>query len=881
MLNYQILSTKLNRPRCFQSYFKRERLENLLEANNDKIATFIIAGAGYGKSTLVSQWLGDKQSVWISCDAEMNNLEVFLSYIVFASAKEQINFYPLTTQLLSSPNSIKEETLINTFFSEANNTSKKTYVVFDDFHLIKDPKVIKLLELYLNSPPENIHVILITRHDPAFSFSKHRLNNVFFELRMQDLSLSETEIEQYAFVNFNLKLTKKHIDLLIMQTEGWFLGLTQLLSAYATLQIPFKAGNTVLQQDQFNYYFAEEVIQRQPHNHHKVLFVCSLFYQFNHELIEHVLTKIEPDFPVNEISGTLMNKNNFTISLDSSNTYFRFHHQFHDALNAFFQNHSYAKQRKKCLEYGGQWLIDNHFYEDGIQKILESENISLAILQLSCFRYDLLNTDQYTRLGHIINLFPADIKKSNIELLLIKAILLENQGKYEVLAKVLDNCSDSVQKEELSKQQLGEYRMWQALLLFYSGEYSECLRFVNEALSLMADYASSIITFAYAYKALALNALNQTEEGMALLSNRLDLLHKNEYQSIVRTLVSKVVIYSLHSNLTSRQLYIPQIIEISDQHNYYETLGMGLYFQIETNYRTGNHGQCDTLYNKAHEIRYMMRPVWYAYLLGCKIHCRFYQDRKSFEEAMNQLNEFAREQNAENINQFQNALLIELALRNGNYDKALQLHQQTNYHLYPPFFNYFLAQITELKVLLYTCRDRYYKDFFKATENLWKYGQAQHHSNLLLKLNILTSIASYMQGNSNLAAKYMNDALNISDTTGDRFVYKEFSDHVFEILIYMQKNNVSSPQLQHILSLFEVSDPKQNKEAIELKDRDITLLNYVAQGLSNAQIANAMFLSPESVKKYLYGVYQDLGVKNRIQAIIKAKEMGLIDHKSV
>ena len=876
MYRQSLLTTKLNRPKSFQTYFKRERLENILEKNSDRIATLIVAGAGCGKSTLVSQWIQNKQLVWISCDTDMNNLEVFLSYIIFGFAKEKINAFPQTSKLLSGQNPISSEVLINSFISEANATSKKAYVVLDDFHLIDDPQIAKLLALYLRFPPENIHVIILTRHDLVYGFPKHRLNNVFLELRMKDLNLSKTELKQYAYANYNLKLAKEQVDLLIKNTEGWFLGVSQLLSAYTTLQIPISSNDKIIKSDQFSRYFAEEVMHHQSANNHKVLFVCSLFYQFSKELIECVLVNIDPGFPINEITGALLNKNNFTIGLDNSNTWYRFHHQFKEALKSFFKTHPYTKHKEKCLQFGGEWLVQNKFYEDGIQKTIESGNIPLAVKHLQSFRYDLLNTDHYTRLGHILSLFPEAEQKSNIELILVNAIILENHGKYEVLAEVLNNCGEIIKKGALSNQQFGEYKLLQAVLLFYSGEYSDCFRLVDEGLELMSDYAHSIITFAYAYKALSLNALSQTQEGLTLLRNRLDSLHKTQYHSIVRTLLPKALIYSLHSNLKSLQLLIPQIIEISEQHNLFETLGMGLYYQIETNYRTGILDQNNLLFNKCYEIRHLIRPVWYAHILGLKIYCGLHQDEKSFEEARNQLEEFALEQNAENITQFQNALLIEVALRDGNYTKALQLHQHTNYHLYPPIYYYYLPQITELKVLLYASSDGNLDEFFKASESLWKFGQSQQHQNLLLKLNILTSIASYMQGNINDAVKYMGDALSISEATGDRFVYIEFSDHVYEILASMQTKAVSSPHLLQILSLFEVSAHKKNRDDVELKDRDIKILGLVAKGLTNAQIAEQMFLSPESVKKYLYDIFRDLEVKNRMNAVLKARELGLI-----
>ena len=876
MYRQSLLLTKLNRPKSFQTYFKRERLEKILEKNSDRVATLIVAGAGCGKSTLVSQWIQNKQSVWISCDTDMNNLQVFLSYIVFGFAKEKINSFPQTSLLLSGQNPVSNKVLINTFISEANSTSKKAYVVLDDFHLIDDPQIAKLLALYLRFPPENIHVMILTRHDLVYGFSKQRLNDVFHELRMKQLNLSKTELKQYAQANYDLKLAKEHVDLIIKNTEGWFLGVSQLLSAYATLQIPLNANDEIIGSDQFSRYFAEEVMDHQSANIHKILYVCSLFYQFSKELIESVLLRIDPGFPIYEITGALLNKNNFTIGLDNSNTWYRFHHQFHEALKSFFQTHPYTKQRDNCLQWGGEWLVQNEFYEDGIQKMIESGNISLAVKHLQCFRYDLLNTDQYTRLGHLLSLFPDVEQKSNIELILINAIILENQGKYMALAEILDNCSDSVGKGELSNQQLGEYRVLQSVISFYSGEYSDCFRLVDEGLELMSDYAHSIITFAYAYKALSLNALSQTQESLTLLSMRLDSLHITQYQSIVRTLIPKAIIYSLHSDLESLQVLIPQVIEISEQHNLYETLGMGLYYQIETSYRIGKPDKINLHFDKGYEIRYLMRPVWYAHILAIKIHFSLHQDGKSPEEAINQLEEFALEQKAENITQLQNALLIEVALREGNYSKALRVHQQTNYHLYPPIYYYYLPQITELKVRLYASSDGNLDEFFKASENLWKYGQAQQHRNLLLKLNILTSVAYFMQGKNKDAARFMSDALSISEGTGDRFVFKEFSEHVYEILAYMQKNAASTPYLQHILSLFEVSARKNNKADVELKDRDIKILGLVAEGFTNAQIADQMFLSPESVKKYLYDIFGDLEVKNRMNAVLKARELGLI-----
>jgi ATP/maltotriose-dependent transcriptional regulator MalT len=134
MLTKPILSTKLTPPRCFQTYFERKRLVKLLEANKTKIATFIIGGLVMVKA-LASQWVKNKTSIWVSCDADMNDIESLLSYIVYAFIKNNLNLFPQTSILLSGQNKINKDLLVNTFFTEVNTTTKQTYVVLDDFHL--------------------------------------------------------------------------------------------------------------------------------------------------------------------------------------------------------------------------------------------------------------------------------------------------------------------------------------------------------------------------------------------------------------------------------------------------------------------------------------------------------------------------------------------------------------------------------------------------------------------------------------------------------------------------------------------------------------------------------------------------------------------------
>ena len=164
-----------------------------------------------------------------------------------------------------------------------------------------------------------------------------------------------------------------------------------------------------------------------------------------------------------------------------------------------------------------------------------------------------------------------------------------------------------------------------------------------------------------------------------------------------------------------------------------------------------------------------------------------------------------------------------------------------------------------------------------ASAPLWAYAEAQSHKNLLIKLNILSSIAHFRQNKKEDAIEKMEQGLDISHITGDTIVYTEFGNDVYEIINLVSKSDASSEHIKHVLSLFNVYPAKKAINGFSFKERDLNILNFVSMGYSNAQIADAMFLSPESVKKYLYDIFQALEVKSRMKAVIKAKEIGVIE----
>lgn len=171
-----MLKTKFNKPRITPDLIVREQLLNRLNAHKFLPFTLVIAPAGYGKSMIVSQWLesANEKNVWISLDNDHNDLRTFLKYFteailqLFPDSLKKLHAI-INSSELPSVNSICEE-LIN-----ALDILEENYIlVLDDYHMIQNEKIHKLISCLVKYPPENQHLVIISRTEPQFNFNELR-----------------------------------------------------------------------------------------------------------------------------------------------------------------------------------------------------------------------------------------------------------------------------------------------------------------------------------------------------------------------------------------------------------------------------------------------------------------------------------------------------------------------------------------------------------------------------------------------------------------------------------------------------------------------------------------------------------------------------------
>ena len=206
---------------------KRGRLLKRLSAHSERPLTLISAPAGYGKTTLLAQWLDQApyQATWLSLDENDNDLTVFLSYIVAAIQSLFPKGCISLQSLLTAPQMPPLDYLTTTLINEITALPKDFLLVLDDYHLIKNPDVHQLILALVQYAPPPLRLVLTTRSNPPFAVSRLRATHKLTEFRMNDLRFTLDEAQAYLKRSLGAEVSPETVTVLATRTEGWAAGL--------------------------------------------------------------------------------------------------------------------------------------------------------------------------------------------------------------------------------------------------------------------------------------------------------------------------------------------------------------------------------------------------------------------------------------------------------------------------------------------------------------------------------------------------------------------------------------------------------------------------------------------------------------------------------
>jgi LuxR family maltose regulon positive regulatory protein len=224
-----ILATKLYIPPPRSKIVLRPRL---IERLNEGLSascklTLISAPAGFGKTTLVSEWVAvcERPVAWISLDEGDNDPARFISYLVKALQTIQAGIGEGLLAALQSPQPLQIETILTTLLNEISTIPENFLLILDDFHLIDSQPVDQSLAFLIEHQPPQMHLLIASREDPSLPLARLRARGQCTELRAADLRFTPDEAAEFLNQVMGLNLSSEDITALDMRTEGWIAGL--------------------------------------------------------------------------------------------------------------------------------------------------------------------------------------------------------------------------------------------------------------------------------------------------------------------------------------------------------------------------------------------------------------------------------------------------------------------------------------------------------------------------------------------------------------------------------------------------------------------------------------------------------------------------------
>jgi LuxR family transcriptional regulator, maltose regulon positive regulatory protein len=326
-----LLETKLHPPRRRRELVARSRLSERLRRGRDVAVTVVAAPAGFGKTTLLSEWLGDApRTAWLSLDGRDNDPTRFWSYVVAALRTVAPGIGETALSLLGSSPAAVEAALV-TLVNELAAAEDDLVLVLDDYHAIESVDLHEAMAFLVEHLPPQVHLVVASRADPPLPLARLRARGQLLEVRAADLRFTVEEAAAYFNGSMGLDLSADDVTALEARAEGWIAALQlAALSMQGRDDVAEFIANFTGDDRFVVDYLVEEVLERQPVEVRRFLVETAVLGRLTGSLCDAVT------------GGTggrarlemLERANLFVVPLDDRRLWYRYHHLFADVLRA-------------------------------------------------------------------------------------------------------------------------------------------------------------------------------------------------------------------------------------------------------------------------------------------------------------------------------------------------------------------------------------------------------------------------------------------------------------------------------------------------------------------------------------------------------------------
>ena len=866
-----ILKTKLNIPQQRADYVPRQRLIHTLNASSGKKLVLIAAQAGSGKSSLVVDWLATLSIsyVWLSLDDRDRDVERFVTYLIAAlqqvesqigaeiQAATELDFADAMTIILNDLEAITEPLV----------------VVLDDYHAVDNPNIHEGLDLFLDYLPAHITLVITTRVDPPLSLARLRARNQVVEIRQRDLRFTVDETAGFLNEVMGLHLTEHEVQLLEKRTEGWAAGLQMAgvslqSNANPTDFIEQFAGSHRFITD----YLIDEVLSQQAEPLQHFLMQTAVLERLNVGLCQALL----PDFPVDDMLTQLEQKHLFLIPLDESREWFRYHHLFGELLLNSVINTSPELVPMLHLR-ASIWYEQNDYADDAIAHALAGDHVERAIDLVEANSTIWVGQMQFSTFAYWLERIPEDL----------------------VLARPLMCITVT----------------WLHVLTLRTDALARYIAALDQYIQHIDD--PFFLSHALTVRAYAIRNHASPRDAVVYAQEALDGVDAQRAPDIVCTATMNLGIayHTVGDLLAAQETLLAGYQCVDGTQNYLTEAGIG-YWLVRTLLPLGNLHEAEKIAQRVVAIAANTLTKGFGYITLAMVYYQQNRDDEARQQTAKAL-EFSRLSGDVSIASDVHLLISKIRLSGGDIEGALHAVQQAQEitrrgnnipWIADPIRNQ--AILTQLAAgYMVPVQDWIAEKGFSLADE--PNAQTEREFIVFLQLILVLQpqqaatvikilpnwIALAMQGKrrGNVVAMLLlmvqahvqlssyqpaldslEEALDYALPQNNLRLLIDRADVVRQVVDFAEKHRQMTPNLRRIKDMVSVAAPPTQTLIEPLSDREIEVLGLMANGLTNQQIADQLFLALGTVKRHANNIYGKMGVKNRTSAIAKGQELQLI-----
>ncbi len=495
LVTTSLLHTKLNMPPLRPLLVHRQRLFEKLELGLARKLTLVTAPAGYGKTTLVAEWLAQDvvaKHCWLSLSENDNDPTQFWTYIV-ATLQTIVPDFGLNilTVLRDSPaaNAVPLTELINEMMA-CDGLQRGFVLVLDDYHVINNRFIHEAITFLLTHMPSPMRLVITSRVDPPLPLARFRVRDQIVEIREADLRFLEAETA--VFLNQIMRLNLSHEDVAALEarTEGWIASLQLAALAMQSPANQFQNRHDFVTSftgsDRYIVdYLVEEVLHQQPPHIQDFLLQTAVLHQLSAPLCEAILKtgSLTFDRQPQKILEYLDSSNLFLIPLDNQRQRYRYHHLFGDLLRYRLQE-VYPERVAKLHGRASQWCEKNGLIEEAIAHALSADDFKREAQLVERYAHNLFSEGKMMTLVNWLDLLPEETIYSRPGLYLLQAWILLRTGQIEAGEKHLQRPLPATD-ELVNDVVRGEIACLQAYVAYFRGDFDDSIRLSLQARQLL------------------------------------------------------------------------------------------------------------------------------------------------------------------------------------------------------------------------------------------------------------------------------------------------------------------------------------------------------------------------------------------------------------